>query len=88
MFVTIAGEVQFPGTYEFELGTRLSEIIKQAGGYTDQAFLEGAIFTRDLLIEKEKAIDIRLRKDSERALLQSTVAASSSLTSHKLNSRR
>ena len=81
MFVTIAGEVQFPGTYEFELGTRLSEIIKQAGGYTDQAFLEGAIFTRDLLIEKEKAIDIRLRKDSERALLQSTVAASSSLTS-------
>ena len=81
MFVTIAGEVQFPGTYEFELGTRLSEIIKQAGGYTDQAFLEGAIFTRDLLIEKEKAIEIRLRKDSERALLQSTVAASSSLTS-------
>ena len=81
MFVTIAGEVQFPGTYEFELGTRLSEIIKQAGGYTDQAFLEGTIFTRDLLIEKEKAIDIRLRKDSERALLQSTVAASSSLTS-------
>ena len=81
MFVTIAGEVQFPGTYEFELGTRLSEIIKQAGGYTDQAFLEGAIFTRNLLIEKEKAIDIRLRKDSERALLQSTVAASSSLTS-------
>ena len=31
--------------------------------------------------EKEKAIDMRLRKDSERALLQSTVAASSSLTS-------
>ena len=81
MFITIAGEVQFPGTYEFELGTRISEIIKKAGGYTDQAFLEGAIFTRNLLVEKEKAIDMRLRKDSERALLQSTVSASASLTS-------
>ncbi|MFK5881895.1 MAG: SLBB domain-containing protein [Sulfurospirillum sp.] len=45
--VTVKGEVNFPGTYVIESGDKLSDIIKRAGGYTDKAFLEGAIFTRE-----------------------------------------
>ncbi len=45
--VTIKGEVNFPGTYVIETGDRLSNIVKRAGGYTDKAFLQGAIFTRE-----------------------------------------
>ena len=45
--VTVKGEVNFPGTYVIETGDRLSDIIKRAGGYTDKAFLQGAIFARN-----------------------------------------
>ena len=83
-FVTVAGEVRFPGTYEFILGDRLSDVIQKAGGFTKEAFLEGAVFTRKALVLKESAVDMRLRKDAEHGLLQSTIAASSSLTSPQI----
>ncbi len=80
-YVTINGEVRFPGTYEFIQGERLSDVLKKAGGFTKKAFLEAAVFTRRMLRSREVAIDTRLRKDIDHALLQSTVAAASSLTS-------
>ena len=50
--VTLSGAVSRPGVYEIELGTRVSELIDQAGGATDtlSAFLVGGYFggwTRD-----------------------------------------
>lgn len=49
--VTISGEVVYPGKYIAAPGECLSSIIKRAGGFTDKAFLSGAIFTR-LSVEK------------------------------------
>ena len=45
--ITLKGEVKFPGNYVIESGDRLSDVIKRAGGYTKNAFLDGALFTRD-----------------------------------------
>jgi NADH:ubiquinone oxidoreductase subunit F (NADH-binding) len=50
--VTLAGAVARPGVYEIELGTRLSELMAEAGGATEPigAFLVGGYFggwTRD-----------------------------------------
>jgi NADH:ubiquinone oxidoreductase subunit F (NADH-binding) len=50
--VTLSGAVARPGVYEIELGTRVSELIEQAGGATENlsAFLVGGYFggwTRD-----------------------------------------
>ena len=50
--VTLSGAVARPGVYEIELGTRLSELVAQAGGATEpsEAFLVGGYFgawTRD-----------------------------------------
>jgi NADH:ubiquinone oxidoreductase subunit F (NADH-binding) len=50
--VTLSGAVRRPGVYEIELGTRVSELIEQAGGATEplSAFLVGGYFggwTRD-----------------------------------------
>lgn len=45
--VTITGEVRFPGVYTIEKGETLSELIDRAGGFTDDAYLNGAIFTRE-----------------------------------------
>jgi polysaccharide export outer membrane protein len=45
--VAIAGEVRFPGTYTIKKGETLSSLIERAGGYTDRAYLRGAVFTRE-----------------------------------------
>jgi polysaccharide export outer membrane protein len=45
--VTISGEVLFPGAYQLRREERLSSIIQRAGGFTDNAYLRGAIFTRE-----------------------------------------
>lgn len=47
--VQLVGEVVFPGTYRVPKGTRLSEVVRAAGGYTEHAFLDGAVFTRRMV---------------------------------------
>ncbi len=44
--VTINGAVARPGRYPVAAGERLSSLIARAGGLTEQAFADGAIFTR------------------------------------------
>lgn len=52
-FVTLTGEVSFPGQYVIlNVGERLSEVIKRAGGHTDHAFLRGATLTRRMTAEE------------------------------------
>jgi protein involved in polysaccharide export with SLBB domain len=56
--VEILGEVKFPGKYTIIKGERLSSLIERAGGYTDKAYLRGAVFTRDSVRElQQKQID-------------------------------
>jgi protein involved in polysaccharide export with SLBB domain len=44
--VIVSGEVQFPGAYPIGRTERLSSLLERAGGYTDEAYLRGAVFTR------------------------------------------
>jgi len=43
----IAGEVRFPGAYPISKTETLSSLIDRAGGFTDKAYLRGAVFTRE-----------------------------------------
>jgi len=45
--ITLKGEVKFPGKYTVTKGEKLSSVIERAGGFTDEAFIEGSVFTRD-----------------------------------------
>lgn len=45
-YVTLSGEVMFPGVYPIFKGERLSSVLARAGGYTPKAYLYGAKFTR------------------------------------------
>jgi protein involved in polysaccharide export with SLBB domain len=45
-FMTIAGQVRYPGTFDITRGERLSSILERAGGLTDEAYAYGAVFTR------------------------------------------
>ena len=44
--VSIAGEVRHPGRYPMLRGERLSDLIARAGGLTEIAYPDGAVFTR------------------------------------------
>jgi polysaccharide biosynthesis/export protein len=52
--VTLLGEVRFPGTYTIAPGQTLKEVIDRAGGLTQWAFPQGAVFTRAELKRREQ----------------------------------
>jgi protein involved in polysaccharide export with SLBB domain len=52
--VTLDGEVQFPGEYRVRRGETLGEVLQRAGGMSDNAFPEGAVFLRETLKEQEQ----------------------------------
>jgi polysaccharide export outer membrane protein len=54
--VNISGEVRFPGDYTIEKGETLSSLIERAGGFTDEAYLEGAVFTRESVRKRQQEV--------------------------------
>ena len=73
--VTLLGEVRFPGIYPIKRGETLRAVIKRAGGLTDQAFPEGAVFTRKDLREREQQQLNRLTDRMQNELLASSMTA-------------
>lgn len=54
MTISLEGEFVFPGTYVFGKGEPLSSVIRRAGGFTDEAFVNGAVFLRESLRKREQ----------------------------------
>ncbi len=78
--VTISGEVKYPGTYTFKKGERLSSLIERAGGYTDQAYLRGAVFVRQSVKEiQQKGIEEMADRLQKEIISQGAAAAASAL---------
>ena len=61
--IELNGEIRYPGQYTIRNGETLRDVIKRAGGLTDNAFPEGAVFTREKLRQLEAQ---RLREAEER----------------------
>jgi protein involved in polysaccharide export with SLBB domain len=56
--ITLTGEIVFPGTYQIRKDEALSAVLLRAGGFTGQAYLRGAVFTRESVREvQQKRID-------------------------------
>lgn len=63
--VTVVGEVLYPGEYTIEEGkTRLSDVIRQAGGFTEDASLEDAEVIRTAYMDIKDPEFERLKKMS------------------------
>ncbi len=52
--IELTGEVRFPGKYPIHQGETLHSVLQRAGGFTDMAFPEGAVFIREELKKREK----------------------------------
>ncbi len=51
--IVVEGEVKFPGEYRIRKGETLSDVIDRAGGFTDNASPESAVFTREAVVALE-----------------------------------
>jgi protein involved in polysaccharide export with SLBB domain len=71
--VAVSGEVFFPGTYQIRKDERLSSILKRAGGYTEYAYLYGAMFTRESVkdVQKKRLNELARRLEKEVAHMTS-----------------
>jgi len=66
--IEITGEVRFPGKYPIARDEKLSDVIKRAGGFTDQAYAKGSVFLRESVREREQEHLQRLAEQLEREL--------------------
>jgi len=77
--VQLVGEVRFPGTYTIRRGETLREVLRRAGGITDMGYAEGAVFSRQMLRQREREeladLEERLRRDMAQASLSQAQAA-------------
>jgi protein involved in polysaccharide export with SLBB domain len=82
--IELAGEVRFPGRYPIHRGETLSSAIHRAGGFTDLAFVEGAVYIREELKQREKDQLVLLsnRLQSDMTALSLEVVSSSTLTNN------
>jgi len=51
----LEGEILFPGEYPISADERLSSVLKRAGGFTDHAYLRGAVLIRESIRNEEEA---------------------------------
>ena len=70
--VEIVGEVRFPGIYPIRKDERLSSIIERAGGFSDDAYLKGAVFVRESAMEVQQQRMDDLIRQLEESLLTTT----------------
>jgi protein involved in polysaccharide export with SLBB domain len=70
--VKLNGLFLFPGTYSAEKGEKLSSVIKRAGGFREEAFLPGIVFSRKRVRERQqenlKIVAEKLQKQLEQIL--------------------
>jgi protein involved in polysaccharide export with SLBB domain len=76
--VELRGEVRFPGVYPIRRGETLGQLLQRAGGLTEHAFAEGAVFMREDLKQKEQqqlqTMAARLESDLAAIALEQTQA--------------
>ena len=65
VLVTISGEVTRPGRYYFRPGTKLEDVVAQAGGLTTRAFPYASVITRESVKAQQKLSFDRAIKDME-----------------------
>ncbi|NQV35676.1 MAG: SLBB domain-containing protein [Phycisphaeraceae bacterium] len=84
--IEVSGEVKFPGVYPIHKGERLKSVLERAGGYAQEAYLKGAVFTRTSAKEiQQKRMDDMMSRLEETLLTQSSQSASGAMDSEAVS---
>ncbi len=88
-YVTVGGEFKFPGRYTIQKGERLSSLIQRAGGYTDEAYLRGAYFTRETVRKlQQKSLDEMAERMQRELLSQSSASVATSISAEEVQAKK
>ncbi|WP_305046427.1 SLBB domain-containing protein [Geoalkalibacter sp.] len=78
--VRLQGEVLYPGEYTIGKGETLGTLLARAGGFSERAYLRGAIFTRESVRQmQQERINQLIREQEQAALRVSTEIAAGAL---------
>jgi protein involved in polysaccharide export with SLBB domain len=69
--IVIKGEVGHPGSYGFQQGEHLSDVLRRAGGFRETAYPEGAVLTRP----EVRSLEEKSREELIRQIETSSAAA-------------
>lgn len=70
--VTITGAVDFPGTFTLQSDSTIQDLYNLVGNFKKEAFLEGIIFTRQSVRDRQLNAIKKSEEDLNKALLAST----------------
>lgn len=85
----ITGEVKFPGTFTIKKGERLSSLIERAGGYTDGAYLRGAVFIREQVRAlQQKGLEEMISRIERELLAGVSVQTSTAVSSEEISAKK
>jgi len=86
-FIRLEGEFRTSGVYQVEPGETLRHVITRVGGFTPQAYMYGAEFTRESVREDQQRRMDQYVNDLEKAI-DSNVGASKGLTGEEAVAER
>ncbi len=86
--VLLLGEVKRPGRYDLIAGDKLSDLLKRAGGLTEQAYPLGAIFSRETERKAEEARFHAQARNMEQAIASALEADDDELNVQKIAEAR
>ncbi|NOH54475.1 sugar transporter [Vibrio coralliilyticus] len=83
--IELQGEVVFPGTYTFQRGETIQDLIERAGGLTQFAYAQGAVFSRESLRRQEeerlKLLNLQLKQEIGNLALRRQSSSATYITS-------
>lgn len=88
-YVYIGGQVKYPGIYPIKPGEKLSSVLERAGGYAEDAYLRGAVFTRKSVQKiQQQSINQMVTRLEQQLLASSTQQASTSVSAESIQANQ
>lgn len=87
--VELLGEIRFPGVYPVQKGERLGSVLRRAGGFTSEAYLRGAVFTR-MRVKQDQAKRLQelIREEEQTLVTQNAAEIQAALTSEDVREQK
>lgn len=88
-FISLKGEVQFPGIYSVSKGEKLSSLLTRAGGFTDKAYLKGVrFFRKSVQADQQKRMDETIQRAEQDILKKQGELASVAASREELEATK
>ncbi len=87
-FVTLTGEFLFPGRYIIKKGETLSSVLERAGGFSANAYLRGAVFTRGSVREMQQKVIFEMADRLEKELLSASANIGTAASKEEIEAKK